>query len=185
MAVAADARARRLVIAMVLGQLIAVAAVVLYATGAPLDPGGGLRQLDAMTLHQRVPGVRPVAGRPTLVVAVGVPGRGSCERQAREVLAGHGRPGGVGSAFGLRLLVPGQRVPTALAAAAGRGRGPARVQADPGGRLAAALALPEAGRGCHPGYALLDSAGQVRYRTTDPDYAAHAGEQDILLGALR
>ena len=36
-----------------------------------------------------------------------------------------------------------------------------------------------------PGYALIDPAGNVRYRTFDPGLADHAEEVEVLLGAIR
>jgi len=47
-----------------------------------------------------------------------------------------------------------------------------------------ALGLPAATTGCHPGYALVDGAGVVRYVTYDPGYPEHAAEQNALLVAL-
>ncbi|MCU1672029.1 MAG: hypothetical protein JWN77_142 [Frankiales bacterium] len=55
---------------------------------------------------------------------------------------------------------------------------------DPGYHdLARALALPDA-RDCRAGYALVDPAGFVRYRSYDPGWAAHSDEQSVLLDAL-
>ncbi|GAC1327912.1 MAG: hypothetical protein NVSMB13_14600 [Mycobacteriales bacterium] len=49
--------------------------------------------------------------------------------------------------------------------------------------LARRLALPRAS-GCVAGYALVDRAGFVRYRSYDPGWARHSDEQSILLDAL-
>ena len=48
-----------------------------------------------------------------------------------------------------------------------------------------ALALPRAGAGCAPGYALVDPGSLVRYRSYDPGYSRHAFEQVVLLEHLR
>ena len=51
--------------------------------------------------------------------------------------------------------------------------------------LARRLALPLAAAPvCQDGYALLDGASQVRYRTYDPGWADHAFEQEVLLEHL-
>jgi hypothetical protein len=49
--------------------------------------------------------------------------------------------------------------------------------------LAARYALVDDGR-IGPGYALVDSDGQVRYRTFDPGLAEHAAEIRVLLSGL-
>ncbi len=40
-----------------------------FATGHASAPDAGLQQLDVLSLHERVPGVEAVGGRPTMVVA--------------------------------------------------------------------------------------------------------------------
>ena len=61
---------------------------------------------------------------------------------------------------------------------------------DPHGRreitpaLVRALALGRSLTQCLPGYALVDSAGFVRYRTYDPGLADHVDEQRVLLENL-
>lgn len=53
-------------------QVVAVALTVGWlATGHAVAPDNGLQQLDLLSLHERVPGVQPVAGRPTMVVLAG------------------------------------------------------------------------------------------------------------------
>jgi hypothetical protein len=42
-----------------------------FATGHASAPDSGLLQLDVLSLHERVPGVDAVGGRPTMVVAAG------------------------------------------------------------------------------------------------------------------
>ena len=61
---------------------------------------------------------------------------------------------------------------------------PVRVlNPDPG--LARSLALPRAAApACADGYALVDGAGYVRYRSYDPGWERHAHEQSVLLDAL-
>lgn len=126
-----------------------------FATGHVSAPDHGLRQLDVLSLHERVPGVAAVGGRPTVVVA---PSPG-CPQQARAEVAGAGRPGGLPRTYGLVVLT------------------------DPA--LVRALALGRSLRECLPGYALLDRAGYVRYRTYDPGLARHVDEQRVLLEHLR
>lgn len=115
-----------------------------FATGHDSAPDHGLLQLDVLSLHERVPGVEPVDGKPTMVVLAC---RGSSE---------------LPPAYGVVVHRPSEP------AFAG---------------LAAALALPRA-RSCEAGYALVDRAGFVRYRSYDPGWASHTDEQQILLDAL-
>ena len=64
----------RLVLAV---QAVATALVVgWFATGHASAPDAGLLQLDVLSLHERVPGVQAVEGRPTMVVL-------TCERLGR------------------------------------------------------------------------------------------------------
>lgn len=50
-------------------QLVAVALTVgWFATGGTTAPDDGLQQIDMLTLHERVPGVEAVDGRPTMLV---------------------------------------------------------------------------------------------------------------------
>ena len=173
----------RRALAGVLGlQLGAVLLVAGYAVvlEQPLAPDDGLRQLDALTLREPVPGVAPLAGATTLVVATGPLDEPACAAQASLALRSRAGGTGLASEFGLLLLAPRGRVPTAEAAPAGAGTA---VRADPGGALARALALPGAATDCRPGYAVVDAAGDVRYRTYDPDWAHHRQEQEVLLRA--
>ena len=60
-------RRERLFVAFVLVLAVGIAAAW-FATGHASAPDGGLQQLDILTLHEKVPGVVPVDGRPTMVV---------------------------------------------------------------------------------------------------------------------
>lgn len=52
--------------------VVAVALVIGWlATGHASAPDDGLLQVDILSLHERVPGVSPVGGRPTMVVLAG------------------------------------------------------------------------------------------------------------------
>ncbi len=163
--------ARRSLAALAGTQLAVVATVAAYAAQGPLRTDGGLRQLDVLSLDEPVRGIR-ATGRPQLVVAAGDQAVPACRSGVAEALRRRGGPGGVASAYDLVLLIPGVR--------AGAG-----TTADPGGSLAIALALPDAARGCRPGYAVVDPRGHVRYRTYDAQWAVHANESDVLLAALR
>jgi hypothetical protein len=99
-----------------------------------------------------------------------------------DVLSLHERVPGVAAVGGRRTMV--------VLACSGRSQLPSSYgvvvhrPAEPGfGALARALALPRA-RSCHAGYALVDPAGYVRYRSYDPGWQAHTDEQQILLDAL-
>ena len=126
-------------------QVAAVLIVVGWlATGHAVAPDGGLQQVDVLSLHEKVAGVVPLGGRPTMVV-----------------LACTGTPS-LPSRYGVVVHRP----------------------AEPGfADLARSLALPRA-TGCAAGYALVDRAGFVRYRSYDPGWARHSEEQSILLDAL-
>ena len=50
--------------------------------------------------------------------------------------------------------------------------------------LAQRLALPRAVADCQAGYALLDGASVVRYRSYDPGWPEHSFEQEVLLEHL-
>lgn len=153
-----------------------IAAYLLF--GGAAKPDSGLRQLDLLYLDQRVAGVAGVAGHPTMIVVTGNPGGGACYDQVLAAARMRGLPEGLDPAYPLVVLVAADRVPPALADLPGL-----LVRPDPGGAIAERLAL--AAPGCRPGYALVDPAGLVRYRTFDPDWAAHSQEQEILLGDLR
>lgn len=153
------------------GQAVVLAAVVAYAIASPLHPDRGLQQIDLLSLREPVAGIA-ATGRARLVVAVGDQSVPACRAQVARALARRGGPGGVAARDDLVLLAPGAEAPPPLVA-------------DPGGRLARALALPEAADGCHPGYAVVDPRGQVRYRTYDGGWAEHSSESDVLLAAVR
>jgi len=166
-------RARRALLAVLGAQAGVLLAVVGYlAGGGPLHPGGGLRQLDLLSLDEPVPGVA-ATGRPQLLVAAGDQSAPTCREQVARALAHRGQRGGTALRYDLVLLLPG---PTA---------GAPGTTADPDGALARRLALPAAATSCAPGYAIADGRGHVRYRTYDAGWAAHSSEQDVLLGALR
>ena len=115
-----------------------------FATGNESAPDKGLLQIDVLSLHERVPGVDPVDGKPTMVV-LACGGSSKLPERYGVVVHRHSDPG----------------------------------YAD----LARALALPEA-EDCRAGYALVDAAGFVRYRSYDPGWVEHTDEQSILLDAL-
>lgn len=58
---------------LVLGLQVACCALVAgwFATGHASAPDAGLLQVDVLSLHEQVPGVEAVGGRPTMVVAAG------------------------------------------------------------------------------------------------------------------
>ena len=59
------------------------------------------------------------------------------------------------------------------------------VVADPAGRLADAYGLrPPTDRGAPVGYAVVDEAGRIRYRTLDPEVEDLLGEVDTILRAV-
>lgn len=180
-AVAARRPARARAAVLLAGQLAAAAAVGAYLlAGGPAAPDGGLRQLDLLFLDEPVPALALTPGTATMVVAVGDPADPACVRQVRLAAERRGTPEGLDPAYGLVLLVPVDTVPPAALAVAPD----LDLRADAGGALARALALTEAATACRPGYALVDPAGAVRYRTYDPGWAEHAGEQEILLADL-
>ncbi len=149
----------RRIVALGVAQVAAIAAVAAYATAAPLVPDSGLEQIDLVSLHQRVPGVGAVAGKPTLYLAPGLTTDPKCAAALSRYLRSRDTPTGLPNRFGLVVIADGTVVRR--------------------------LALPRAAAGCHPGYALVDGRGFVRYRTYDGGYPDHTGEQAILLDALR
>ena len=158
---------------LIVVQLIAVAAVLGWLSGRPLTPDSGLQQFDALTLREPVAGLTAVDARPTLYVATGDLAVPACAAEVRDFLGRRTDP-----TFPAVLLVPAGPVPTGLPS--GTEVRTANVTA-----LLHALALPDAAQGCRPGYALVDAAGHVRYRTYDPGYGGHAAEQSVLLDTLQ
>ena len=143
------------VLLVVASQLVVTALVIgWFATGHSSAPDAGLQQLDVLSLHERVPGL--TVDRPTMVVSVS-----TCPHEARVAVARHGTPEGLPLSYDLRLLDP------------------VRDSA-----LVRALALDRSLTRCQPGYALVDAAGYVRYRTYDVQLADHAAEQRVLLAAM-
>lgn len=81
-------------------QALTVALVVgWFATGHASAPDHGLRQLDVLTLHEKVAGVLPVDGKRTVVIAPS-----TCGAQAQREVAEAGRPTGLPSEYGLTVL---------------------------------------------------------------------------------
>lgn len=64
------ARPRRTDLALVLAVALLSVGLVAgwFATGNASAPDGGLQQLDLLMLHEQVPGLQAVDGRPTMVV---------------------------------------------------------------------------------------------------------------------
>lgn len=55
-----------------------------------------------------------------------------------------------------------------------------------GGGLARRFGMPSPVNGGAPvGYAVVDAAGRIRYRTLDPQVAGHLEEVDTILSAVR
>ena len=154
-------------------QLVAVVAVIVWASGRPLTPDGGLQQFDALSLRESVPGLTAVSGRPTLYVATGDLADPACAEELRDFLDRRTDP-----TYPAVLLVPAGPVPSSLPA-------DTEVRTENAVALVRAVALPGAAQGCRPGYALVDGAGDVRYRTYDPGYGAHATEPSVLLDTLQ
>jgi hypothetical protein len=72
-----------------------------------------------------------------------------------------------------------------VAGPAGSCAGDLPVVADPAGRLAEGYGLREPADGGPPvGYAVVDSAGQIRYRTLDPEVDDLLSEVDTILRAV-
>jgi hypothetical protein len=165
---------------LLVAQVAVVGGVLGYGLvlGQPMNPDDGLRQFDALTLAEPVPGLDAVEGLPTLAVAPGALHGEQCREQLALALSRRADGEGLPTAYGLLVLAPAD-APVAVPA----GLGATELRADPDGALARALALPRAASGCLPGYAVVDPAGLVRYRTYDPRWAHHATEQSILLDA--
>jgi len=162
-----------------LAQAGLLGAVAVYVIGyaGPLVPDAGLRQLDLLSLHERVEGVDAVGDRATLVVAAGPQSAPSCAAQVALASTRRATSAGVDPRYPLVVLVPDAASPAAKPGL--------DVRPDPGGVLARRLVLTRAATGCYPGYAVVDPAGFVRYRSYDPAWGGHGQEQTILLGAVR
>jgi len=87
--------------ALVLGSQAVVLVLVggWFITGHSDAPDGGLRQVDALTLHERVTGADEVDGRPTLLLAPS-----TCPRQGRLLLQRYGTPAGLPRAFRIGVV---------------------------------------------------------------------------------
>jgi len=163
------------VLAAQLGVLAAVGAYL--GTGGSWAPDGGLQQIDVLTLRERVPGVSALGGTPTLVVGAGDQRDERCRHQLELALDRRGGPIGLGPAYGLVVLLPPDS-PSPAGAARRRPDTVVRVDVD---GLLPRLALPA--DGCRPGYVVVAPDDTVRYRTLDPGWGEHAGEQSVLLDA--
>ena len=74
-----------------------------FATGNASAPDDGLLQLDVLSLSERVPGLEPVGGRPTMVVL-------TCERDAaapRTLSPAYGFAVSTDPALARRVALPG------------------------------------------------------------------------------
>lgn len=125
--------------------------------------------LDLGLLPEPAPAITsglPVPGRPTVVFF---------ERPGRLAELCAALPG-TGLAADAALVV--------VATTPGGDCGDVPVVSDPGGRLADAygMAIPRDGR-APAGYALVDAAGQIRYRTLAPNLS-ELYEVSVMLGAL-
>ncbi len=160
-----------LVVAVGLGVLLAVA----RASAGPLD--------DPDPAHQR-PGILDLGELPVPAppVSDGIPTPG------REAVVFFVRPAGLQALCAaladadlegepdLVLVVAGPVAPCAADVA---------VLADRGGRLADAYGLrAPTDRGAPVGYAVVDEAGRIRYRTLDPEVDDLLGEVDTILRAV-
>ena len=160
-------RPRGVPLVLSLQALVVALVVAWFATGHASAPDGGLQQLDVLVVHERVPGLAPVSGRPTIVFTAG-----RCPGPGRLAVARRNEPGHLGPAYAMAVL-------------GGPPLAGAVVVPDPGGRLTGLLALGQSLSRCQPGYALVDGAGFVRYRTYDPHPEDHAAEESVLLENLR
>ena len=160
-----------LVVAVGFGVLLAVA----RGSAGPLD--------DPDPAHQR-PGLLDLGALPVPAppVSDGIPTGG------REAVVFFVRPGGLQALCealpdaelegepDLVVVVAGPVAPCAPDVA---------VVADPKGRLAQAYGLrPPADGGAPVGYAVVDDAGRIRYRTLDPEVDDLLGEVDTILRAV-
>ena len=86
---------------LVLGTQALVVALVAgwFWTGHGSAPDSGLRQLDALTLHERVAGAAAVDGRPTLLLAPS-----TCPHQAQLLTRRYGTPVGLPTEFRVSVL---------------------------------------------------------------------------------
>ena len=64
-------RPRGVPLVLSLQALVVALVVAWFATGHASAPDGGLQQLDVLVVHERVPGLAPVSGRPTIVFTAG------------------------------------------------------------------------------------------------------------------
>lgn len=108
----------------------------------------------------------PAGGRPTVVLFLRPDGAAA---QCRDVSRR------VSSAAGLVVVLAGPASCVGIPA----------VLVDPEGRTAVAYGMRSPADGGPPvGYAVVDAETRIRYRTLDPDPAAHGREITTILGAL-
>lgn len=108
----------------------------------------------------------PAGGRPTVVLFLRPAGAAA---QCRDVSRR------VSSAAGLVVVLAGPASCVGIPA----------VLVDPVGRTAVAYGMRSPANGGPPvGYAVVDAETRIRYRTLDPDPAAHGPEITTILGAL-
>ncbi len=160
-----------LMVAVGFGALLIVA----RSTEGPLD--------DPDPAFQR-PGLLDLGGLPRLAPAVtgDVPAPGS------EAVVFFVRPDGLealcDAVAGTELDGEPDLV-AVVAGPAGSCAGDLSVMADPAGRLAEGYGLREPADGGPPvGYAVVDPAGQIRYRTLDPEVDDLLSEVDTILRAV-
>ena len=160
-----------LVVAVGFGVLLAVA----RASAAPLD--------DPDPAHQR-PGLLDLGELPAPAppVSHGVPGPG------REAVVFFVRPAGLQPLCRALAAADLEGEPDLIAVVAGPAAPCAAavaVVADPRLRLAEAYGLrPPADGGAPVGYAVVDEAGRIRYRTLDPEVDDLLGEVETMLRAV-
>ena len=86
---------------LVVGTQLAAAALLLgwVAVGGSYAPDQGLQQVDVLSLHEKVPGIEPADGKPTLLAS-----GGQCQQQGQMAHARYGRPDGLPTTYGLTTL---------------------------------------------------------------------------------
>ena len=151
------AQRRTQLVGVILFQTVAVLAVIGYAATNPLTPDHGLQQIDALTINDTVPIISATVTKPTLILFTS-----DSDTKCAAQLAHYRSVYRAGRGLHQRYDI--------------------RVSQDE--TLASEVALPEALRGCNPGYALFDAHGHIRYRTYDPQYDRHSDEQNILMENL-
>ena len=87
------ARGRPRCVALVVSvqALVVVLVLAWFETGHASAPDGGLQQLDILVVHEQVPGLTPVGGRPAIVCT-----GGRCPQPGRLAVARRNEPGHLG-----------------------------------------------------------------------------------------